>query len=88
VARGNNISKVNMADKETMKRTIALAGHKFYVDYVGFRDHIGPVEPEGFFDTWMKKYVIRETPEFRSGVWKFFLCELIEAREENRWRQP
>jgi len=75
-----------MADGETLKRTVALAGHKLYSDYTAIVKNVGSVEPESFYDTWIKRFVIRATPEFMVGVWKYFLSELIQARGKRQWQ--
>jgi len=55
-----------------MLRGIDLITQRLLMDYIKARSK-SPIEPEYFFEEWMKIHVKGDTEKFRGDVWKGFI---------------
>jgi len=75
-----------MDNGQATKQAAILIGHRMYMDYMGLLGNGFSVEPERFYDMWMKRFFMKNavrTDDFKDGIWSYFLCKLVDDRRKN-----
>jgi len=58
---------------------LQLLGNKLFNDYITVRERFN-VEPESFYEDWLRKSVIRPDAEIKLWTWRHFMSNLMEYR--------
>ena len=71
-----------MEPGQATKAAALLVGHKMYSDYQSLMAQGFSVEPERFYDMWMKRFTNENqmTEDFSEGIWRYFLRRLFDER--------
>jgi hypothetical protein len=59
---------------------IQLVANKLFCDFITANDRFA-VEPESFYEEWMKKNVFRPDAQLKKWAWRYFLDNLIGYRK-------
>ena len=58
---------------------LQLLGNKVFTDYITIGVKFN-VEPESFYEDWLKRSVLRPDAEIKKWTWRYFMANLIEYR--------
>ena len=77
-------NKIENEDYKKFKdMALYLLAHKVFSDYMN-ASMICNVEPEAFFEEWMRKSVFQPDEEIRVWVWRYFMIKLINYRKTHK----